>query len=181
MFRARATEPGRDSDMRRSVPTDPLLARQPKAREENLGPRKTACKSTHILRIHSYCAARSSRVGVDPRTLRGSRRRRSWEAITLWLIISIQYLRTYLPTHPSFFMFIQTPTTLPGMLNVAIKMKTTKKNASVTDANPTRVAITFFVIVCKTHRLSKFKIMNATVKLSRSGLGRPAIPLKMSR
>ena len=48
VLRARATELGRNPDIRRNVPTDPLLAPQPKARENTSAAEKQHAKKTKV-------------------------------------------------------------------------------------------------------------------------------------
>ena len=48
MLTTRATELGRDPGMRRNVPSGPLLAPQPKAREKTLGREQHAEKIAYL-------------------------------------------------------------------------------------------------------------------------------------
>ena len=66
MLKARAPELGRDTDMRRNVPTGTLLAPQPKARGKILGRRRTACQKkqcTFYIYIYLTCGTEASATG----------------------------------------------------------------------------------------------------------------------
>ena len=69
-----STMPSRDPDVRRNVPTVPLLSSQPKVRERTLGRLRAAChkkKKKHILRRTTYLdlTLRACSVGTSPASL----------------------------------------------------------------------------------------------------------------